>query len=164
LAKRISSAAGFEAAILQAVKENINETLAGEVTDISKRIIQESIDTVVYGAYSPKHYGRRMDGGLRGEGGLSPSVGDMKLTIEHDVVGNPYKRTFNGGSVSYEPWPDSPHQVSDLSGMIIQGYSHPVGGPYSASRPYMDYAEEQAVNNGEIKAAIIKGLSNIGLK
>jgi len=158
---RVSSYKSLLATVKKHVEASVNDVLANEMTDTIKETISEHVQSDVYGAYNPKHYMRRGDvGGLGDIDNLHSEVGNLTLTVENFTALNPYRDVGN----TYVPWPESPWGGGNLSPMIINGYSHPVGGPYNAPRPYMEKANSSLHSSGKISRTLIDGMVKRGFK
>lgn len=127
--------------------EAINDALEKEVLDEAKTVMKEEIQERVYDAYTPTKYKRRMqNGGLLDDKNIKHqvltgshtlyvrNVTDNGFTVETVETGKGY--TWKNSAIYQNPFP----------------------------RPFHKPAEEELINSGRAKRALIKGLRRKGIK
>lgn len=81
-------------AIMQKAKSDIESTLLNEVFEDAKNKMKETIDSNVYGVYTPKVYERRHENGGLGDNeniqivDMDSNRGDMSIEIRNVAKGN----------------------------------------------------------------------------
>jgi len=151
ISKVFKNTSALKAEVIKDIKRKIDNTLKNEVSQITKEIIQEHIQTDVYNAGSPRVYVRRYyDGGLIDERNLVTDVKDNTLTITDVAKFNPIGTTPSSS-------PD------ELTRQIVEGYGSKKTW-YSQPRPFMENANIELENNNDVQKAIDDGLARQGIR
>lgn len=127
--------------------EAVNNALENEVLDEVKKVMKEEIQERVYDAYTPTQYIRRkQNGGLLDDKNIKhhlstnnhtlyvQNITDNGFTVETVETGMGY--TWENSSIYKNPFP----------------------------RPFHKPSEEELINSGRAKKALIKGIRTRGIK
>lgn len=124
-------------------------SLGSEIGNEMKKIEQESIDSSVYGVFTPKEYVRRGDsGGLRSEDNMEvtiiPTSNGVTIELHNSTTGNSlYKNYWQG-------------EIQDL---ILEG-RYMWNGSMPPPRPFIDDTQEKV--DAKIESIVESALNKLG--
>ncbi len=126
----------------------IDDSLENEVYDIAVEVMKEKIQERVYNQYTPTMYVRRYDyGGLLDDNNIRKKIYKSRHSI------NIKNMTDNGHTVNVV---ESGTGYTWTESEIYRLQPYP--------RPFHEPAEDELINSGKAKKALIKGLRRNGIK
>ena len=148
------------------LKKRINTVLQTDAVKIIKETEKKHVQSDVYGAYGPLHYGRRGEGGgLASEGSMTVHAGDMEVAVINEA-------SFNNAYEFGRGFIPPPNYGNTLAELIEGGngagghYNYPYesgSGSFLGARPFVANTREELRSSGVLRDAIKSGLSGSGL-
>ena len=128
---------------------DLSSSLGNEIGEEMKKIEQESIDSNVYGAYSPKEYERR------GKGGGIGSEGNMEVTVTPtgDGVTIELHNSTTGNSLYKNYW------QGEIQDLILEG-RYMWNGSMPPPRDFITPTQEKV--DAKIESIVESALNKLG--
>lgn len=155
---------------VQKVLERINRQLSSKIDSaLSKEVFEEvrdeeaaTIESEVYGVYTPKKYRRRGEhGGLADQRNIQGSVQSGVLTVVNRTAPNP-SGCVNSRLVTTDK--NLPQLVEHGDGYKSYHYNFPSDGSYMEARPFTAKIVENLKKSGAHVKALKDGLKRRGVK